>query len=77
MRWENIYHQLPSVCTIVTGVLCDVDGTWEGVVSPVEMLLGEPDENDSSLGRIAMTTGLSGLVDEADEGLVLSTPPPY
>lgn len=66
---------LPSVCTRPTGVLCEDEETCDGVGSPVETL-GEPEEKDSSLDLIAMTTGLSGFAEEVEEGLVLRTPPP-
>lgn len=67
---------LPSVCTRLTGGLCKDEETCDGVVSPVDTL-GEPEVKDSSLDLIAMTTGLSGFVEEVEEGLVLRTPPPY
>lgn len=58
---------------MLTGVRCETDGTCDGVDSPAD-ILDAPEENDSSLGLIAMTTGLSGLiVEEVADGLVLRT----
>jgi hypothetical protein len=68
------FVMLPSVWMMPMGVRCETAGTGDGVVSPADALVA-PEEKDSSLGRIAITTGLSGLLEEeVADGLVLRAP---